>query len=77
MVTAVAVAVAVVGVTRLGVRGLPKKWRNWRLRVMRWPGFSTGLYLQATCGDSDNDRDFTMAQSIEGTSVALTYFSLS
>jgi len=58
-VVTVVVVVAVAGVTRPGVRRLPKKGNNWQLRVMRWPGDSQPD-LQATCGDSDNDKNSTL-----------------
>ena len=50
-----------------------------KMAVTRWPGDSRpGLHLQATCTDSDNDKDFCdSSKSIEGTSVASDYFSLS
>ena len=49
--------------------------RNAR-NALAW-GFSTGLYLQATCSDPYNDKGFMTTPSTEGTLVAPDYFSLS
>ena len=63
-------------VTHASVRGLPESWGSWRSHV--GPGIlGQDLFfflLQATCGDSDNDKDFyDSSKSMGGTLVASVY----